>query len=155
MKRLITLIIFLLLILMLMSCSSTWRASRHLRIANKHILKAEAFGAVWSADTVYKVVDVVVPQVKIDTLIQTVQGDTVFIDKERLSLKFIRLPGDSIFIEAECKADTIYKEIPVTVNRQIYTPDKWKTPALAMAFCLLMLIIASIGYLYLHRQNNQ
>lgn len=146
MKKLITFILFILLILALFSCSSTQRANRHLRKAKMHILKAESFGAKWQVDTVFKEVAVVVPQVKTDTIFKSTVGDTVTLVKDRLEVKYVRLAGDSVFIEGTCLADTIYKEVPITITRQIHTPDKWKTPALSLAGILILIIGAILVY---------
>jgi hypothetical protein len=105
----------ILLTLFLLSCGP---ASK-LRRAERLISKAEEKGATWRVDTVYTQVPVIVSQVKKDTVFESLPGDTVVIEKERLKVKYVKLPGDSVFIEGECKADTVYKEVPVTVTKTI------------------------------------
>lgn len=105
----------ILLTLFLLSCGP---ASK-LRRAERLISKAEEKGATWRVDTVYKEVPLIVSQVKKDTVFESLPGDTVVIEKERLRVKYVKLPGDSVFIEGECKADTVYKEVPVTVTKTI------------------------------------
>ena len=133
MVKFITFAIFIFLLLLLVSCSTTQRANRHLAKAKSHILKAEALGAAWATDTVYKVVNVVVPSVRTDTVFQAVQGDTVTIERERLKIRYVRLAGDSVFIEGECKTDTVFTKVPVIVNKEIKTQSSgWKNTALAL-----------------------
>lgn len=138
-------------IIILGGCSATQKANKHLRKAKKHILKAESFGAKWQVDTIYKKVAVLVPSVKRDTVFKSEVGDTVVITKDRLQVKYVRLAGDSVFIKGECKADTIYKEVPITITRQIHTPDKWRSPAIGMAVIILLIFLGGLGYLYLKK----
>lgn len=134
------LIIFL--FIFLFGCSPSFKASKHLRKAKKHILKAESYGAKWSKDTVYQEVAVEVPKVTVDTIFRSDVGDTVVITKDRLEVKYIRLRGDSVFIEGTCKADTVYKSVPVVVNNEIKCPpDKWRLPALVFAGIIVLMII--------------
>lgn len=90
-----------------------------LRRAEKLIKKAEEQGAVWHVDTVYQMTPVEIESVRVDSVFVAKPGDTVTIEKERLKVKYVRLPGDSVFIEGECEADTIYKAVPVVVNRKL------------------------------------
>lgn len=95
-----------------------------LRRAEKLIKKAEEQGAVWHVDTVYQMTPIAIESVRVDSVIVALPGDTVTIEKDRLKIKYVRLPGDSVFIEGECKGDTIYKAVPVTVTKSI-TAKGW------------------------------
>ena len=146
----------LLAILFLSGCSASHKATKHLRKAKKHILKAESFGAVWSKDTVYQEIAIPVPEIRRDTIFKAVQGDTVTIEKERLSIKYVRLAEDSVFIEGICKADTIYKEVPIQVNNEISCPpDRWKTPAFVFGGLLVLFIVLLLGYLYFNGSRER
>jgi hypothetical protein len=117
MKRYLSLIVGLLLILFYCSgCGSNY----HLRRAEHHLKKAQLKGAVIQSDTVYIEKLVTVPEVKTDTVFKSEIGDTVFIAQDRLKIKYVRLPGDSVFIEGKCESDTIRMEIPVTIVKEIY-----------------------------------
>lgn len=147
------LILALCALILLGGCSSSFKAQRHLRKAKAHILKAEALGAVWHTDTIYKQIQVVVPEIKKDTIFKAVLGDTVTIEKERLKIKYVRLAGDSVFIEGTCKADTVYKEVPVVINKSIpCPPDKWKFPAFVFAG-LFIAILATILFFISRRKD--
>lgn len=103
------------LIIVISSCGPAAK----LRRAEKLISKAEEMGAVWHVDTVYQMTPVEIESVRVDSVIVALPGDTVTIEKDRLKVKYVRLPGDSVFIEGECKGDTIYKAVPVTVTKTI------------------------------------
>ena len=104
-------VITIFLISALWSCSANW----HLRQAIKK-------GANQKVDTVRQTVKIPVPEVSIDTVIRSIAGDTVFIEKDRLKIKYVKLPGDSVFIEGKCEADTIYQEVKVPVVTKISAP---------------------------------
>jgi hypothetical protein len=64
--------------------------------------------------TVHDTFEVIVQQVKVDT-VTSVNFDTVIIERDRMRVQLIRV-RDSIFVDAECKSDTI------TVTRTIEVP---------------------------------
>jgi hypothetical protein len=119
----VLIIALLVMIYLLSGCSP----ARKLKRAEKLIAKAEEQGAKWHVDTVTVEVPVFVPSVRVDSTIVIKAGDTVTIEKERLKVRYIRLKGDTIKIEAECAADTIYKKIPVTIVKTIKSKGgiKW------------------------------
>lgn len=130
----VAMILVILLIITLTSCSD--KATRQLRRSKKLEEKAIANGAKVTADTVIKEVAITIPEVKTDTVFQSEPGDTVRIEKERLKIKYVNLPKDSVYIYGECAADTVVKRIPVAVTRKIsagYTT--WQMIVLAI-FCL-------------------
>lgn len=90
-----------------------------LKRAEKLIKKAEELGATWHVDTVIQKIPVPVPQIEIRAVHHAIPGDTVVIEKDRLQVKVVRLPGDSIFVEGKCKSDTVEIEVPVTVTKTI------------------------------------
>jgi hypothetical protein len=122
-------------LLVLTSCSS---ASK-LRRAEKLIVEAEAMGSKWKIDTITVKVPYSVPEVHVKEIHHALPGDTVRIEKERLKIKYVRLPGDSVFIEGKAEADTIYKEVPVTVTKTINAAGRgyslWQLIILALV-CL-------------------
>jgi hypothetical protein len=72
-------------LILLTSCKASW-----------HLKKAIEKGAIVKSDTVYQTVEVIRPEVKTDTLFKLVQGDTVYIEKDRLKIKYVRLAGDTV-----------------------------------------------------------
>lgn len=117
--------LYIVLILVVAGCGPAGK----LRRAQKLIAKAEAQGAVWHSDTVYRTIEIPIPEVKHDTTFISEPGDTIRIEKERLQIKYVKLPGDSVFIQGECLPDTIKIVEPVTVTRTIVAPKakgiKW------------------------------
>lgn len=130
------------LLLLLTACGPLSKLRRAERLINK----AELLGAKWHQDTVYVNVRIPIPEVKTDTILVSAEGDTVYITKDRLKIKYVNLPGDSIFIEGECAADTVYKNVPVTVIKTIEakcTPW-WKWFLIGMGVMLVVSIIIKI-----------
>lgn len=123
----------LLLSAIILSCSPAAK----LRRAEKLIAKAEQAGLRWYSDTLHSIVEIPVPEIVKDTIFQTKPGDTVYIHKDRLSVKYVRLKGDSVFIEGKCEADTVYKETILTIHKEISAPPceqkiKWWYIAIAI-----------------------
>lgn len=115
--------LFLALCCILAGCGPSY----HLKRAKYHQARAIAKGAVVTVDTVYKEIKVLVPSVKVDTVFHDVH-DTVTIEKERIRIRYVKLPGDSVYIEGECKADTVKVEVPCPQNVTISAPEpviKW------------------------------
>lgn len=105
----------ILAVILLASCSP---ASK-LRRAEKLIKKAQEQGATWESDTVFREIPVFVERVALDTLFVPKVGDTVVLTKDKLTLKYVKMAGDTVFISGECEADTVKIEVPVTVTKEI------------------------------------
>ncbi len=131
---------YLIIILLLTSCSANW----HLKQSKRHLKIAEQKGAVIMPDTVYVERRVIVPEVKTDTIFHALEGDTVFITKDKLKIKYVRLAGDSVFIEGKCDPDTVKINVPVTITKNISAPcwPKW---------WLIVAVLATIGVMVLFR----
>lgn len=128
---------YIILLLILCSCGAAGKLKR----AERLIKEAEAKGAVWHVDTVYKEVPLYVESVRVDSVFVAQVGDTVVIEKERLKLKYVRLAGDSVYIEAECEADTVYQKVPVVVNKTIEAKvNWWKYFLIGFGACLLLVV---------------
>lgn len=112
--------IFLFLIICLSSCGPKW----HLKQSLRHERIAIQKGAVVQSDTVWVDRAVYVKEIVQDTILVTTQGDTIFLEKEKLKIKFVDLPGDSVWIEGKCESDTVFLKVPVKVEKVIYAPQK-------------------------------
>ena len=110
----------ILLIIFFTGCASN-KANRKLKRAEKLTKQAIELGAVVTPDTVYKWRTVFIDSVRVDSIFTSIVGDTVYLEKERLRVKYVRLKGDSIFIRGECLADTVKIQVPVTVTKEIKT----------------------------------
>lgn len=91
----------------------------YLKKSERNLKKAIAKGASVTADTIYIENQVFVPEVKTDTVFGSQEGDTVVIEKDRLKIKYVNLPGEKVYIEGECESDTIYVKTPVAVTNTI------------------------------------
>lgn len=117
--------ILILVVVFLVSCGPASKLKR----AKKLIAKAESQGAIWTSDTVYKAVEIPVPEIRIDTLIKQVNfSDTITIVKDKVVTK-IRVDSalKTIYVRTEAKPDTIRIKIPVRVENTIEAKSwlKW------------------------------
>jgi hypothetical protein len=119
---------------LLTSCSSM-----KLRRAERLIKKAEQLGATWRTDTVTIEHPFFLPEIRRDTTVIIKPGDTVVIEKERLRVQLVRAPGDTVYVEAVCAADTVYKEVPVAVTKTIEARCRW-TLGTVVLWALIMLV---------------
>lgn len=131
----------IILLVILSSCGAAGKLKR----AERLIKKAESMGATWHVDTVYKNVPFYVESVRVDSIFTVKVGDTVVIEKERLKLKYVRLAGDKVYIEAECEADTVYQKVPVVVNKTIEAKVNW------FKWLVIGLIIGAVGVIAVRR----
>lgn len=93
----------------------------------KLLQMAEKKGAKVTTDTVFQERLVYVPSVTHDTTFTSLPGDTVTITKDRLQVKYVRLPGDKVYIQGTCLPDTIKISVPVEVTRTISAGySKWQ-----------------------------
>lgn len=110
------------LILLLCSCGARY----HVKKGEKHFRIAESKGAHVLRDTVYRITEVFVPEIRVDSTIVIKPGDTVTIFQDRLQVKIKRLAGDTVFVDAKCLPDTIKVETISYVNNEITCPDpRW------------------------------
>lgn len=115
----------------------------YLRKAERALKKAEQLGAVIDADTVWKTIEIPVPYVTTDTVFTSQVGDTVIIRESRVQVKYVRLKGDSVFIEGECLPDTIEVMVPTIVNREIKARGKGWT-----FYAAWILILALVFFVF-------
>ena len=83
----------------------------------------------WKSDTVELWDSVRIERTITDTLVDfhtLSYYDTIRIDRDRVRIQLVRLPGDSIFVQAECKDTTIrYVKTIVTRTVKIYGESPW------------------------------
>lgn len=118
-------IIFLFLAVFLLSgCGAQW----HLKQSKRHKILAISKGAEIELDTVYKIKNVITKEVRVDSVFKDVIGDTVYINRDNLKIKYVRMPGDTVFIEGKAERDTLRILVPTTVTEVIHQPEptfKW------------------------------
>jgi hypothetical protein len=84
----------------------------------------ERCGPMWRTDTLEFFDSVVIERAIHDTLLswQTMRvHDTVTIDRDRMRVRIVRLPGDSIWVQGECR-DTVIRYVAQRVT--VAGPEK-------------------------------
>jgi len=130
----------ILLVLFFTGCASN-KANRKLKRAERLTAQAIELGAKVTPDTVYKKVPVFINSVRVDSIFVTKAGDTVRLEVDRLKIKFIDLPGDSVFIEGKCDSLTVIKEVPVLVTKEIKTG---LSALIVVQWSILALIVGAV-----------
>jgi predicted RND superfamily exporter protein len=133
----------------LSSCSLEKRIERRLRRAERKIEKLTIkYPSILKKDTLHDTIEVYTPLVQYDTSFIDTNRDTIFINKDRLSIKYIRV-GDTTFIQGECKSDTIIKTIKVPYEKVVVRKQgiieqlgKNLKRILLIGFMLLIVLIA-------------
>ena len=109
--------IIVLFLLILCSCGPAW----HLKQSKRHEMKAILKGAVVKADTIYIDREVIVPEIKFDTVLRQVNfSDTIIVEKDKVVTKLkINTVTKEIFVETKCPPDTLKIKVPVTIEKHI------------------------------------
>ena len=84
-------------------------------------MKAILKGAVVKADTIYIDREVIVPEIKFDTVLRQVNfSDTIVVEKDKVVTKLkVNTITKEIFVETKCPPDTIRIKVPVTIEKTI------------------------------------
>jgi len=93
------------------------KAFKHVRKAYEHLDKAKQLDPTISTSRVDTIkVPIVIQVSTVDSVFVPKQGDTVIVQNDRVLVKYIKLAGDSVYIYGECKADTVYIDVPVITD---------------------------------------
>ena len=109
--------ITLLLALLLIGCSTERQCAR----------AAKRCAHLWHSDTAYVHDSITIERTLTDTLLrwQTLrERDTVTIRDGRATVRIVRLPGDSIWVQGEC-GDTVIRYVRQVVTNRIEQPRPW------------------------------
>jgi hypothetical protein len=119
------------------------------------------FPAIITTETVFRDTTIIKEKTNFDTIIQLtkeISRDTLFFhDSEtQIKIKYLQLPGDSIFLSADCPADTVTITKEITTNN-VETrfssisdgPVKWFIFVLLFCACFI-----SIGYFIKQIRKN-
>ena len=105
------------LLLILSSCSLEHRMEKKFRRAERKIEKLTIrYPELLKKDTINDTIKITTQEVKVDTIFNSADGDTVTLFKDKLRIQYVR-QGDTVYISGECKSDTIYKTISVPVEQ--------------------------------------
>jgi len=127
---------------------------RKLRKAERKIEKLTIkYPQLLEKDTLHDTITTVINEIKMDTSFIDVPGDTTYVYRDKLRVKYVKV-GDTVHIEAACKGDTIvqYVEIPfekVVVKEQGIVKQLTKNvKGIAVSLLLIVLTILGLRLLY-------
>lgn len=119
-----------------------------LRKAKRLIHQAESAGLEWKSDTVFRDVEVKVPEIKFDTVLRQVNfRDTLVVTKDKVTTRVkVNTVEKQIFVETKCPEKVVIKKVPYTVTREIKVGDTFWTDfkqallwvAMGFAACWIM-----------------
>jgi len=106
---------------------SSCTAPHHLRQAERHLKKAEQLGVKINADTVYVSREIIVPEVKYDTILKQVNfTDTLTVIKDNIVTKVkVNTVTKEVYIAVKCPPDTVRINVPVTITKNIESAFPW------------------------------
>ncbi|MFN9108892.1 MAG: hypothetical protein ACK5XN_02265 [Bacteroidota bacterium] len=118
-------ILILLSALLLIGCSTERRCAR----------AVNRCAALWRHDTTYVHDSITIQRNTIDTVLRwnfLPVHDTVTIRDGRAVIRIVRLPGDSIWVQGECR-DTVIRYVRQVVTKNVQTAPSWWVKPLAWA----------------------
>ena len=105
------------LVIVLSSCSFEGKMEKKLRKAERKIEKLTIkYPQLLQKDTLYDTISIITKEIKMDTSFIDVPGDTAFIYKDKLKIKYVRV-NDSVYIEGKCESDTVTQFIKIPFER--------------------------------------
>lgn len=108
------------------------------------------FPEILQNDTVVLKDTILIPEIVLDTVARLQENDTIVIEKERLRVQVVRMPGDTVEIQAECKTDTIVltRTVPVytvekhnIIKKEFLGLSLWIWALIAAVVILLLIVI--------------
>jgi hypothetical protein len=116
-KRKNSLFYLLLVAILLSSCSLEKRIENKFRRAERKIEKLTIkYPELLKKDTLRDTFKIFSNQIKHDTSFVSLPGDTTYVYKDKLRIKYVRV-GDTTYIEGECKGDTIIRTVEIPVDK--------------------------------------
>ena len=130
-------IYFVIISTILYNCSARW----HLKQSQRHERIAVEKGATVNIDTVFKEIEVLVPELKVDTVVNYITlNDTIFVHDKTTGIK-TKIKIDTITktanVQTKVEKKIIVKEVPYTVTKVVECPPCRISP--------IKLVLISIG----------
>lgn len=92
-------------------------------------------------DTIWA--EAVVEYIKGDTVFRDRNvGDTVTLTKDRLTVRYVRMPGDTVWLGGECASDTVRIAVPVVQPTKTVERLPWWVAPVLLAMAVVMVILA-------------
>ena len=151
-----TILSLVILTILLSNCSASQRAQRHLSKAIDHIEKAKKLDPSISLKRIDTVtVEKIVPRVVTDTVVKVTPSDTVVIENERVKVKLIKVGGDTVYVQAEAKPDTLYIKVPceseILIKKESYKDIVKRVVGVGnFGFYAIHTIIGLLGLAYIY-----
>ena len=99
-------------------------------------------------DTINDTIEITIPQVKVDTIFTSTDGDTVTLYNDKIRIKYVR-QGDTVYLSGECQADTIYQVVSVpceqVVVRKQTILEQIQKQSKRMILVLLILVVLAVA----------
>lgn len=151
----ITVILFFTLLgisLFLFSCVNQRSVARWVE-KNGSLVKVDS---VFVTDTLTYVTE----RIELDTIFKTKIGDTIYLEKDRLKIKYVQLPGDSVYIGGISEADTVIQYVDRWVgnNLSIEQPKTLWEEVLSnfyKIFMPLIILIALLAYIRFKKRKHE
>lgn len=116
-KRKNSLFYLLLVAILFNSCSLEKRLENKFKRAERKIEKLTIkYPELLKKDTLHDTFKIFSNQIKHDTSFVSLPGDTTYVYKDKLRIKYVRV-GDTTYIEGECKGDTIIRTVEIPVDK--------------------------------------
>lgn len=130
-----------LIIMLLYGCSPQKRLNR---LIDKH-------PELVQKDTI-KLSDTIITKEVVKDTMFSINFDTITLSKDKLRVQVIR-KRDSIYLRGECKADTIYRDIEIPVDKVVYKKQTIVKDIIDNMFIILFLIICFLLILKWRTKN--
>lgn len=139
----------LFVLLFLTSCGP----SAKLRRANRLIKSAEAAGLEWKSDTVYQVVEVVVPKIEFDTVFRPLHfRDTLIVTRDRAVTRIkINTVTREVYVKTRCPEQTKRIKVVHTVTRKIHVKPSFWYDLKLVALGIFIGLVAALAFWMIRR----
>lgn len=125
-------LLILLTALLLIGCSTERRCAR----------AVNRCAALWKHDTTYVHDSIIIERNTIDTVLRwnfLPVHDTVTIRDGRAIIRIVRLPGDSIWVQGECR-DTVIRYVRQVVTKNVQAEIEWPLGWIALGIASYMVL---------------
>lgn len=121
---------------------------------NYYLKKAEQkCGTRHIQDTILVHDTIAIRESRIDTILRPILFDTVYINKDRVHLKYVKLPGDSVFIQAKCDTVLVVRTIKVPYEKITLRPAWWRNSTLWLIVIIVSFILFGVVQVIRVKQN--
>jgi hypothetical protein len=155
-RKYLTAAIGLLFILLYCSgCSSAWKQNYHIRMADKHVRKAELKGAVWKHDTTFLWKTFKSPELKVKFDPQVIHSGKMIFEKDgvvtSIEKKKTAEGKEELDVQTICPPCEHKEKIPVAINKKL---EPGKSNWFWYKWLAVVAVLSFIGG-YIYRGKNK